>query len=206
MPAQPNVPAVQLVPMRGDVIKSDCTGTRKAVDALIREPLAVRGEWDDPSDTNTRSRSATQVSGYRRNDPLLTLWVRGGRKTGTEVHPNSEVTALHIRAAERYRDDFEIANGAQPGYERGEVRGSSSPGAPSEFRLHALRSYRAATTAVGARLSRILVAIVLGREDLSGYAEAFGISAHSAKGYLIAALDRLLDHYEPVATGAAERV
>jgi hypothetical protein len=47
-----------------------------------------------------------------------------------------------------------------------------------------------------------LVVVVLGGANVETYAESEGISAHVAKGYLIAALDRLADHYEAPATGS----
>jgi uncharacterized protein DUF6456 len=161
------VPACQLVTIAG------------------RPPIAERAQWDDPDDRNIRSKTARQVIGHRRVDPLVTIHRREGL-----------VTESHLRAAVRYRDDYETGiEGATPPKDEGQS--SAGPGAGMDARLDAMARFRQATQAVGQRLSRILVAIVLGLEDVTRYAASVRINRHIAMGYLIAALDRLAEFYEP---------
>ena len=162
---------------------------RQPEPTVLREAIAERAEWDDPSDTNTRSKTPRQVIGYRRADPLLILHKRGG-----------EVTKDHIRAAHRFRDDYEIGHGARPGYDRMNAAAGSSddkerPGA-AEMQFRAMDGYKAAMLAVGIRLSSILVVVVLEGRSPTSYAEEKGQSAVKMVGYLVAALDRLQEHYE----------
>ena len=168
------VPAVQRVAIHA------------ASGAVIREAVAEQAEWDDPDDKNTRSKTPRQVIGYRRADPLLILHRRGG-----------EVTKDHIRAAHRFRDDYEIGHGARPGYERPEAGcGAADAMGAAEMQFRAMDSYKAAMLAVGIRLSSILVVVVLEGRSPTSYAEERGQSAVKMVGYLVAALDRLLEHYE----------
>jgi hypothetical protein len=103
-----------------------------------------------------------------------------------------------MKAIDRYRDDFEVSQGARPGWERPEVGGGSQASGPAHAQLQAAEAYRAANAAVGKTTSRILVAVTLCGQTLAEYAESCGLSAHAAKGYLVAALDSLRDHYEQI--------
>ena len=204
--AAPMVPAVQLERIEqktshvvGEIVLAKVNGRNvasrpngKVVEQVkvIREAIVQRAHWDDPADQNERSKTARQVHHVRRVDPLLVLQGRG-----------DVVTDRHIHAAERYRDDFEIASGARPGYERGETRSSSNPGGPTEAQMGALARYRAATSSVSEKQARILAAVVLRGQDVTAYARGAEISRHRAMGHLEAALDGLVDFYEPAIVG-----
>jgi hypothetical protein len=154
--------------------------------AVVRPPIAERAEWDDPSDQNTRSKTSRQVLGFRRCDPLITLNKRSPK----------EITEHHLTAVERFRDDHEIAQGATGGGDITGVRGFALSSGPSERQLIAMDAYRGALDGVGRRLGQILVSVALNGCDLKTYAERTAQSEHVVKGYLIAALDRLVDVYE----------
>jgi hypothetical protein len=189
--AEPMVPSVQLETVIGNMVQI-VEGRRQAVHGLIREPLAVRGEWDDPFDQNERSKTARQVHHVRRNDPLLNLHLRS----------KAEVTDRHIRSAEQFRDDYEIGIlGARPPRHGNSTGSTAAGGGLTEMQMLAADAYRRARSSVGESQCRILDAVVLGLDNVSSYAAKVNVSEQVAKGYLIAALDRLADHYEPTTTG-----
>lgn len=142
-----------------------------------------RAEWDDPDDRRTAgSRTVRQVHGYRRADPLVTLHKRAPR----------EITEQHLRAAERLRDDYERGQGVvrRSGTGNGDVGIITS-------QMAAAQRYRNAVQAVGPRLWAILRLVAIDGWTVARWAQKFGMSAHQSKGYLIAALDCLHDHYNP---------
>lgn len=142
-----------------------------------------RAEWDDPDDTRTvGTRTVRQVHGFRRADPLITLHRRDPR----------EITVQHLRAAERLRDDFEKSQGVM----RGNGTGNGDMGIVNA-QMAASARYRAAVRDIGPRLWTILRLIAIDGWTVAQWAEKFELSEHKAKGYLIAALDRLHDHYNP---------
>lgn len=142
-----------------------------------------RAEWDDPDDTRTvGTRTVRQVHGFRRADPLITLHRRDPR----------EITVQHLRAAERLRDDWEMGQGVmrRAGSGNGEVGIITA-------QMAAAQRYRAAVKAVGPRLFSVLELIVLHGWTVAQWANKFVLSEHKSKGYLVAALDCLHDHYNP---------
>ena len=157
------------------------------VKVIHRQPIAERGEWADPADTNTRSKAPRSVLGYRRADPLRTMHVRGDL-----------ITKEHLNAAERLRDDAEIANGARPGAEKSEVRGGFCSGGPGDQQLDAMARYRAALGACGhgTKACQLMCAVVLSGQDVSSWSEACGMSRHVGVGMLVATLDLLQMHYD----------
>ena len=187
--AQPSVPSVQIERIEGKMIRavevSPGVVVRRAVGTLIRQPLAVRGEWDDPLDTNTRSKTPRQVSGYRRADPLLLLFKRGDL-----------VTIHHLRAAEKYRDDYEIAGGAKIG--DGGTGGGGTPGGATDAQMDAMKRYRQMVQAVGQSANALLHDVLIDRIDVTTCAERRARSRHTVMGNLEAALNRLQEHYDGV--------
>lgn len=144
---------------------------------------AVRAEWDDPEDTGRRnSTHARAVHGFRRADPLITLHKRDPK----------EITEQHLRAAERLRDDWEMGQGVM----RRSGAGNGDVGIITA-QMAAAQRYRSAVKAVGPRLFSVLELIVLHGWTVAQWAEKFGLSEHKSKGYLIAAMDCLHDHYNP---------
>ena len=148
----------------------------------VANDAVVRDAWDDPNDTGRRGTYVRMVHGYRRSDPLVTLHRRSPR----------EVTPQHLRAAERLRDDYEIGEGVNLG------KGGGGEAGPLDVQLDARTRYRSAVAAVGPSLCAILLPVVLSAWTVKQWAEDRGMSETKAAGYLIAALDRLRDHYDPV--------
>ena len=148
---------------------------------------AVRAEWDDPNDTGRRGTYTRMVHGYRRSDPLITLHRRSPR----------EFTDQHLRAAERLRDDYEISEGVSL------EKGQGGEAGPLDVQLDARARYRGAVQAVGPRLCTILLPVVLSSWTVKRWAEERDMSETKAAGYLIASLDRLQDHYNPVVRKSA---
>lgn len=160
---------------------------------------AVRAEWDEPNETGRVENYlrggksyVRQVQGFRRADPLITLHKRDPK----------EITEHHLRAAERLRDDWEMGQGVM----RRSGAGNGDVGIITA-QMAAAQRYRSAVKAVGPRLFSVLELIVLHGWTVAQWAEKFGLSEHKAKGYLIAALDCLHDHYNPkIGESVHERV
>ncbi len=153
-----------------------------------REPTAERASWRDPEDTSPNRRTARMIDGYRAADALTTLKKRGG-----------PITPLHMQAAIALRNAYEIGElGARPGYERPEI---SSPqfgpmDGPQTMRLDALKSYRDAKQSVPRSQWPILEHVVIKNASVSSYGTKNHRRRDQAVGYLIAALDCLVDHYD----------
>jgi hypothetical protein len=186
------VPAIQLKAIEGEIVRT-VDGRRKAVREELRAPLAVAATWCDPDDVNVAS-NGWQIRGVRRADPLLNLHQRSP----------DEVTKRHIRCAERFRDDYEISEGAHTGVNLARVQGSRGDrSGPTERQMIALSVVRAVAAACGPTLMRTICAVVLGGATVADIAAWRGLSGQVAKGYVIGALDKLADFYEPPVTGGA---
>jgi hypothetical protein len=191
--AKANLPEIQLETIRGSEVVTIIDGKPKTERLLIREPIAERGHWDDPTDVNERSKSPRQQHGYRRADPIATLHARQPLK----------VTRRHVRVCERLRDDSEISSGARPGDGLGGLNGSSSSDGPTAAACMATESLRRAKAAVGPSLWKIVDSIVLSGVSIKVYSTNRRITEHNTKGYLMAALDALVDFYEPPIRGGS---
>jgi hypothetical protein len=66
---------------------------------------------------------------------------------------------------------------------------------PGEVQLACLADARKARTALGRRLAEAVDWCVLGTGTVEGFAKHRGINGHHASGYLLAAMDRLVEHY-----------
>ena len=154
---------------------------------ILREATAEPASWRDPAETSPNRRNPKQIDGYRTADALNTLKRRGG-----------QITQLHLRAANRLRSSHELGElGVRPGYERPEV-GSAYFGptdGPHVMRLDALRSYREARDSVPRSQWPILEHVVIKNGSVSSYGAEHRMRRDQAVGYLIAALDCLVDHY-----------
>lgn len=190
VPAREQIPEVQLERIVGEAIVEKPDGKRVAKEVMLRKPIAERASWDDPDDQNTRSKAPRQVYGYRRPNVLRAMHLRSGN-----------VTKKHLDAAEKLIDLQEIAAGARPGEERAEVRSSNMPTAISERQLAAIDMFNSAMDAVGRAGNngrRIVEAIVLNGVDLSTWALHHACSRDFAAGQLVAAMDRLVEFFEPM--------
>ncbi len=159
----------------------------QSVEAVRLGRDVQEAEWRDPADNNPNARKPKTVRGHRRYDVLR------GLKDGGDL-----VTIQHVATADRYRLDYEVGHeGANPGGEGGLVRVDQAyqEDGPTHRRLAAMARYREATVAVGQTLNVILVHVVLLNRDVTSYAVPRNIRREIAMGYLVAALDRLLEHY-----------
>lgn len=162
---------------RNPVVASDGT--------VLRGPLVEADEWRDPDDDDPRARAPRMIRGFSRVDVLRNLHLRRGL-----------VTTAHLADARRFAGDYEIGMGARPGYERPEA----GTGVPSfglgQTQLDALDRFHAACEAVGVRGCSVLVPVAVANHDLGTVARARGVSTDVAHGLLVAALDRLGEHYD----------
>jgi hypothetical protein len=157
--------------------------------AVLREPMVEHAEWRDPDDLNPNARAPRVVVAFRRVDQLLKLAEAG---TG--------ITDEHVTAGQRFMRDAEAADGARPGRDLAEGRIDGAQSGPGDSRLFALRRYREAVQAVGQRGSAIVTLVVVENCTISDLARRLGVKQHyAALGMLIAALDRLAEHYWPKA-------
>ena len=127
--------------------------------------------------------------GYRRADPLRRMHAQN----------SSLVTRHHMRAADRFSRDYEVGvlGGTKPGGDMKARVDCDSPPDMAEARLLAIGRYRSACDAMGPSLRIPVQQLVLHRWSLARIAWALGVAESSISGYLVAALDRLCDHYEP---------
>lgn len=112
----------------------------------------------------------------------------------------------HHDASCRYVAAYE--RGVLGGRERHAARISTNRPAPTglpDAQLAAARDYALAERAVGIRLSAALAWCVLSTGTVEGWAECKGWHRDRASGYLLAALDRLAEHYGYV-TGGEPRI
>jgi hypothetical protein len=155
---------------------------------VVREPTVRRASWRDPTDTSPNRREAKVVDGYRTAEALVTLQDRGG-----------PITDLHIRAGRRLVSDYELGEaGARPGYERPEIgtQGFGPTDGPTIQRLDALRKFRQAKEAVPRPQWPIIEFVVINNGSATQYAKNRKMRRVEAVGYLLAALDCLVDHYD----------
>jgi hypothetical protein len=158
---------------------------------VLREALVEAAQWDDPSDTNYRSKRPWQVRGFRRVDPLLNLYERG--TIGKE----------HYDAAQRLRTDSATAEGAKSGDPYVRVSGGSGPDGPAAAQLDALERVRLAWLAIGGKqeqrdleIKDVVRCVVLGWFGTRRYEEARRIRNGSAVGLLTEGLGRLVEWYD----------
>lgn len=153
-------------------------------------------DWRDPADTNIRRKNPREVHGARRVDILVTMMRR-----------KSPIELRHVAAADRYRIDYEVGiEGSHPGRDPMATSDAETPTDPEMGRLAALANFRHATQAVGKMLSGILVHVVLAGLDVSAWATWKQTKPEHAMGYLVAALDRLAEHYGISAAITAQEV
>lgn len=181
---------IEATPLEDDQSVPDIR-TREIIDPrtdkIIREPTAEPASWRDPADTSPHRRKAKVIEGYRAADALRALQNRG-----------AQITRLHMQAANKLRTSYELGEiGARPGYERPEI---SSPyfgpcDGPQTVRLDNLKKYREAKASVPRSQWPILEHVVIRNASVRSYAAEQRMRRDQAVGYLIAALDCLVDHY-----------
>ena len=127
------------------------------------------------------------VLGARVRDSLRTM-----RQTG-------HISAQQWDAAERFRDDIEMANGADP--DRGDNAGVRAPWSggswPSEATMDALARVRAGWADLGPGLTPIAAWVVLAGRTLDHFAEHHRLRRSACGTLLQQALDVLVRRYRP---------
>jgi hypothetical protein len=156
---------------------------------VLREPLVQNAEWKDPDDDGAyaRRQGARVIHGQRA------VW-QVARLHGTS--PN-EITAAHLKAAERYLNDWNVRNGplrSQLGQGAG---GGDTPIVNAAVRAGAAMD--AVAAALGPSALRILNIVVINNRPVSVLAGALGIAHARAFGRFVAAIERLREHYQPPA-------
>lgn len=104
------------------------------------------------------------------------------------------ITPVHHAAACKYLDQFQRGV-LTAGRNKTIVPMRQMVAQPGDTQLVAAKGYRDATLAVGTALTPALAWCVLSRGTVAGWAECRGWTPNKAAGYLIAALDRLAEHY-----------
>ncbi len=158
---------------------------------------AESSEWRDPDDVARNVRTPRVIGGMRAADPLLRL------------SNNGTIDNRHMAAATKLRRDYEIGIlGAHPGRSGvpDHIDGGGN-GTPEEMRLAALGRFRAAMASIAGLGAAIICHVVIGQadgshRDVTTFARSFGMEPKTATGLLIGALDRLAEHYLPVARPA----
>ena len=128
--------------------------------------------------------------GYRRANPLYAMNRRGNGRT---------VTHDHLKAAERFRNDYEtgILRGSSPKSGLGTTV-VAGIGQDAEFLwLAAAERYRNAIAAVPRSLRGVVEAITIVGQAVPWIARAITQSEETTVGLVVAGLDSLADHYDP---------
>ena len=172
---------------------------RKASEAAKAEYLRLKAIADEQQ-AEDEAPAAQRVNGlaepdmkrggYRRANPLYAMNRRGKGRT---------VTHDHLRAAERFRNDYEtgILRAASPKSGLGNA-GNGGVAQDEEYVwLAAALRYRDAYSAIPASLRAIVEAIVIAGQAVPWIARASAQSEVTTVGLIVAGLDSLADHYWP---------
>ena len=120
------------------------------------------------------------------------------------LHQAGRITREALEACVRYRDAWEVSEGARD--DAGTMPGVVVRAAPwsrlplAERRMRARDEYRAATQACGVQASAVLAWCVLQDGQVAGWAECRGLDRNAGAGYLLAAIERLAEHYATLDT------
>ena len=144
----------------------------------------TRGAWDDPADTGRKGSYSMTVYGWRRGDALMDM----------HLSSPSVYTIRHIHAAARLRDDYDISEGVSTG------KGSGGDIGPTEAMLDAAQRVRNAAQHLGPDGWEIIRNIVIRGWTIPVHAEKSStvMSLERLRGYLVAQLTALDNHYHPV--------
>ena len=161
---------------------------------IIREPIVTSTDWRDPDDPGARFRrkGARTISGWKRT------WVIDRLRKSSP----SEISEQHVRAATRFLDDHEIRNGARCGPRMIE-RVDGEPGGDSRIvngQVVAGIRIDSARAAIGEEGYAILFRLIVLNWPVAKVAERLSTSADRAFGRARAGLERLREHYWPVAS------
>jgi uncharacterized protein DUF6456 len=156
---------------------------KSARDAGLDKPVPV-------SIRDANAEPDPKRGGYRRINPLYAMNRRGNGRT---------VTHDHLKAAERFRNDYEtgILRGSSPKSGLGTTV-VAGIGQDVEFLwLAAAERYRNAIAAVPRSLRGVVEAIAIVGQTVPWIARAITQSEETTVGLVVAGLDSLADHYDP---------
>lgn len=160
--------------------------------AVLREPTAERAAWREPDDTNRFRRTAPLVQGWRRHSVLDRLYRVSCSRSGL-------LRREHVRAGDRYALDAEEAGGgaATLRYQADVVRVAPGPREGGNPRAaSAQRRLAEARAVLGESATTVLDLVVVGNVDVKAVAGRLECPEKVAMGRLVAALDRLVEHYD----------
>jgi hypothetical protein len=109
---------------------------------------------------------------------------------------NGTITQAHHDAATRLHDAHALGVLGARDRLAVYVDRTGAPSGYADAQLAAAGDYRRAAQAVGQVAMAALSWCVLSHGTVAGWAECKGWNGHRAMGYLLAALDRLTEHYE----------
>jgi hypothetical protein len=179
------IPEIQGEVITGEFIDPE---TGEMVRRVMREALVEKAIWSEPADVEANRPFPRQIKAYRRVNVLHNLCNR------TKL-----ITMAHVRAGDRFRADFEIS---QMGYnfDYGKIRVDGGAVDSDLPRQAYGEMWAAAVRAVGPAMAEILTAVVLFDMPLREWGRLRGIRDEGVvKGYLLAALAALMDHYRVIA-------
>lgn len=135
---------------------------------------------EDAADPETPNRTVRRVRKKWTPDVLLL---------------NGSITQAHHDAAQRYHNAYAVGMMGARDKIGVYVDCRGAPHGISDARLAAATDYQRASQAVGITLQPALAWCVLSTGTIAGWAECKGWDKNRAWGYLMAALDRLAEHY-----------
>ena len=149
---------------------------------LVREATAVREERPDP-DSAVRT-----VRGWRAASPLDHIRSPSVTRDHRRAAARFAATVEAIEAA-GYGHTARLPTGAPPGL-------SAAVAGPAESALVAVRDYRGACQAIGLIGTALVTAVAVDGYSASRLARITSGSDKVVLGRLLAALDRLVEHYD----------
>lgn len=156
-----------------------------AGEIILRSARIEPASWPDPEDLNPNRRTVRMIPGYRRISPLVRMH-----------RANGNITARHIKAANRIAIDFETSDGARAGGQvLDRVSGGGGEGNIITGLMMAAQRFREARDAMG-NLATFVVPMVVGGMSLEQIARLNTCRTERATTRLIEGLDRLVGHYE----------
>jgi hypothetical protein len=159
----------------------------------------MKSSWRDPSDTSpTAARTATEVSGWRSWDPLRKMLQQ----------PSSSITPEHVHAADRFREEADLARLGFAPQNRYDVpinelaHGPKAGPSPAAIRqAKASISFSRACSRLTVDLQRMAKTIILGNCTVSAgcreESERLGrrVDPQRELGRLLCCLDLLAEYY-----------
>ena len=149
---------------------------------VLRDRGAVeRAEWDDPADTNDRTRKPWQVAGWCRSDPVRGLFPPRSRERD---------------AADRLRQDVDIASGLRATEQLAARVSGVGAMTPTEAQLDAIGRVRAACRVLTPGELEVVSWCAVEGASLTSYEARMRMRHGLASKMLRGALVSLADHYD----------